>query len=124
MGIIYTACKDVTLVTSLQCGNYSCTAVMLVQHFNKCIVKDNFRSKVSIFSGTPFSASLNLFIIQIQTEITSYQDLKDLIDEQISVETQEKMISQAKEGLKNFIRGSQNFCKNGCVAKSADFFEV
>jgi len=59
----------------------------------------------------------------IQTEITSYDDLKAIIDEHIPAADQESMIAGAREGLYNFIEKAKRFCRSGCVDKSADYFE-
>jgi len=64
-----------------------------------------------------------MLVERIQSRITSYDDLKAIIDEHIPAETQENIIAGAKRGLHNFIQRAKGFCKNGCLEKSADYFE-
>lgn len=58
----------------------------------------------------------------LQKRITSFEDIVEIVNMYISPETQESIVSDAKAGLQDFIQGSQDFCRAGCVKKSAWFF--
>ena len=75
-----------------------------------------------------FTASKQLFygcngIFQVQKRITSFEDIVEVVNTYISQDAQATIVSEAKAGLYEFIEGSKDFCKAGCIKKSAKFFK-
>lgn len=66
---------------------------------------------------------LKIIATAIREHVTSYEDLKNIIDQHIPLETQESMIEGAKERLHSFIKRAKGFCRSGCMRRSADYFE-